>query len=318
MTTIHRVNMSDQILHQIHQLMKKSKNYVDADKMIIGDEDSQDQSAMMTEEHDATNRLIQIEHKLRRHMGRAITDFNMINDGDRIMVAISGGKDSWALLDLLWIMRRRAPIKFELIAVNIDQGYAGFRQDVVEEYVQKNYIESGNGKNPIEYHMEYFDIATIIEEKSANDTPCSLCSRLRRGSLYGLAEKYNCNKIALGHHLDDFIETFLLNTLFIGRTASMAPKLNSDDGKNVVIRPLVYVNEKEIVEYVRLKEMPIVCCQCPLMCGEVVHGDFKRRMVKDMIKVLEKGIPHVRNSLLASLTNIQPSHMLDKDLWKFE
>jgi tRNA 2-thiocytidine biosynthesis protein TtcA len=304
--------MSNTLLEQVHQLMMKSKNYVSETSNAELESESK-----TSDKVSPASRLISLEHKLRRHVGKAIGDFNMIQDGDRIMVAISGGKDSWAMLELLWQMRKRAPVKYDLVAVNIDQGYAGFQQNVVEDYVRDTYRETG-AQSPIEYHMEYFDIASIIEEKAQGDTPCSLCSRLRRGSLYGLAEKHRCNKIALGHHLDDFIETFLLNTLFIGRTASMAPKLTSDDGKHIVIRPLVYVGEKEIIEYVRLKNIPIVCCQCPLMCGEVVHGDFKRRMVKDMVKVLEKGIPHVRSSLLTALTNIQPSHMLDRELYKFE
>jgi tRNA 2-thiocytidine biosynthesis protein TtcA len=253
--------------------------------------------------------LDKLERRLMRAMGRAIGDFHMIADGDRILVAISGGKDSWAMLHLLNEMRKKAPVKFDLVAVNIDQGYAGFRQDIVENYVDTHGFE---------FHMEYFDIASILEEKAAGDTPCSLCSRLRRGALYGLAEKHRCNKIALGHHLDDFVETLLLNTLFIGRLSSMAPKLISDDGKHVVIRPLVYATEKEISAFVQRKQMPIVCCQCPLMCGEVVHGDFKRRMVKKMIDTLEQGIPNVRQSLLASLGNVKPSHLLDTTLWDFK
>lgn len=259
-----------------------------------------------------------LEHKIRRLTGKAIGDFSMIHDGDRILVAISGGKDSWALLEMLWQLRRRAPIRYDLVAVNIDQGYAGFRQDVVEDFVRSRYGEGTPGQAPVEYHMEYFDIASIIEEKAADATPCSLCSRLRRGSLYGLAEKLGCNKIALGHHLDDFVETFLLNTLFIGRNAAMAPKLLSDDGKHTVIRPLVYVAEEDIIDYVREQKIPIVCCQCPLMCGQVVHGDFKRRMVKDLINTLERGIPNVRHSLLAALTNVQPSHLLDRSRFDFE
>ncbi len=254
--------------------------------------------------------LDKIATKLTRAVGQAIGDFDLISDGDRIMVAISGGKDSWALLDVLNQMQKRAPVDYKIIAVNIDQGYSGFRQDIVEEYVRKHGFE---------YHMEFFDIAGIIEEKTKpGDTPCSLCARLRRGSLYGLAEKYNCNKIALGHHQDDFIETLLLNSFFVGRLASMAPKLVSDDGKNVVIRPLVYASEAMIKSYVTKMGFPVICCQCPIMCGETVHGDYKRRMIKKLVDQLETVIPHIRDSLLASLGNIQPSHLLDKDLWDFK
>ncbi len=253
--------------------------------------------------------LDKLSTKLTRAVGQAIGDFDLISDGDRIMVAISGGKDSWALLDVLNKMQKRAPVDYKIIAVNIDQGYSGFRQDIVEDYVREHKFE---------YHMEFFDIAGIIEEKNKpGDTPCSLCARLRRGSLYGLAEKYGCNKIALGHHQDDFIETLLLNSFFVGRLASMAPKLVSDDGKNIVIRPLVYASEALIKSYVTKMKFPVICCQCPIMCGETVHGDYKRRMIKKLLDQLETVIPHIRDSLLASLGNIQASHLLDKELWNF-
>jgi tRNA 2-thiocytidine biosynthesis protein TtcA len=251
-----------------------------------------------------------LEARLNRHVGKAIADFDLIQEGDRILVAISGGKDSWALLHILGEMSKRAPVHYELVAVNIDQGYAGFRQDVVEDYV------SSRG---FEYHMEFFNIAQIIEEKTApGETPCALCSRLRRGALYGMAQKYRCNKIALGHHADDFIETLLLNTFFVGRTASMAPKLIADDGLNQVIRPLVYATEGEIAAFVKKAGFPVICCQCPIMCGETVHGDYKRRMIKKMIEQLETVIPHIRGSLLSSLGNINPTHLLDKNLHDFQ
>lgn len=250
-----------------------------------------------------------LEKRIMRTVGRAVGTFNLIEEGDRILVAISGGKDSWALLHVMNEMRKRAPIRFELVAANIDQGYAGFRQDIIEDYV------SARG---YEHHMEYFNVAKLIAEKTApGSTPCSLCSRMRRGILYGLAEKHRCNKIALGHHLDDFIETALLNMLFVGRTASMAPKLISDDGKNMVIRPLVYVAEREIKAYVKKMDFPVVCCQCPIMCGETVHGDYKRRMVKKMIDQLEVSIPGVRNSMIAALGRVNPSHLLDANLYDF-
>lgn len=252
-----------------------------------------------------------LEKRLFREIGTAISDFDMIQEGDKILVAISGGKDSWVLLHILWELRKRAPINFDIVAANIDQGYSGFRQDIVEDFVEVRGIP---------YHMEVQDIASVVLKKSEEDgsIPCSLCSRLRRGSLYGLAEKLGCNKIALGHHQDDMIETLLLNAFFIGKLGSMAPKLNSDDGKNIVIRPLIYVKEAEIVQYTKQMKFPIVCCQCPLMCGEDVHADHKRKMIKNLISDLEKDIPEIRNSLLASLTNVKPSHLLDKKLWKFE
>lgn len=253
--------------------------------------------------------LEKLEQRIVRSVGRAIGDFKLIEEGDRIMVGVSGGKDSWTLLHILELLRRRAPVKFSLIAVNVDQGFRGFRQDIVESYL---------AKNDYEFHMCDFDTATLIEEKmGTGGTPCSLCSRMRRGVLYGLAEKLNCNKIALGHHTDDFIETLLLNQFFIGRTASMAVKLQAEDKKNIVIRPLVYVSEAEIVAYAEAKDFPIVCCQCPLMCGETVHGDFKRRFIKSMIQTIEVGIPEIRNSLLASLGNVRTSHLLSTEHREF-
>jgi tRNA 2-thiocytidine biosynthesis protein TtcA len=166
--------------------------------------------------------------------------------------------------------------------------------------------------------MSYVDIATpVLEKSSEGAVPCSLCSRLRRGNLYGMAEKLGCNKIALGHHQDDLIETLLLNAFFIGKLGSMAAKLQADDGKNIVIRPLVYVREDEIVQYAKDIGFPIVCCQCPLMCGEDVHADHKRKKIKMLLKDLESEIPEIKNSLLASLTNVKPSHLLDRNLWKF-
>jgi tRNA 2-thiocytidine biosynthesis protein TtcA len=253
--------------------------------------------------------LEQLEKKILRGVGKAIGDFKLIQEGDKILVGVSGGKDSWTLLHVLNEMRKRAPIDFEVVAVNIDQGYAGFRQDVIEDYLRINEIP---------YHMESTTHAQIVDEKSGGAVPCSLCSRLRRGSLYGLAEKLGCNKIALGHHTDDFIETFLLNSFFIGRVGSMSVKLKADDGKNIVIRPLVYVSEQEIVTYTKLKGFPVVCCACPLACGNNEFSDHKRRFVKNLITDLEKTIPQIKNSILAGLGNIKASHMLDTDLWNFE
>jgi tRNA 2-thiocytidine biosynthesis protein TtcA len=250
----------------------------------------------------------EIGRKIRKHAGRAIGDFDLISNGDKIMVAVSGGKDSWVLLHILLDLQKIAPVDFELIALNIDQGYPGFRQDQIEKHL----VSLG-----VKFEMVDFNIAAIVEEKSKDAVPCSLCSRLRRGALYGYAEKLGCNKIALGHHMDDFIETLLLNQFFIGRTASMAPKLRADDQKNTVIRPLVYVSESDIVAYTKELNLPIVCCQCPLACGQDVTLDHKRRKIKDLLTDLEKDIPRIKNSLIASLGNIQPSHMLDKNHWKF-
>jgi tRNA 2-thiocytidine biosynthesis protein TtcA len=255
-------------------------------------------------------RLEKLEKKIFRGVGRAIGDFNLIEGGDHILVGVSGGKDSWTMMHVLNEMKKKAPVDFKMTAVNLDQGYSGFRQDIIEDYLEMKGIT---------FYTEMKNIAKIVEEKSSpGSIACSLCSRLRRGSLYGIAEQLGCNKIALGHHMDDFVETLLLNQFFVGRTASMAVKLISDDKKNIVIRPLVYVSEKDIVEYTELMNFPIVCCQCPLACGTEAFTDHKRRMVKDMLTTLEEKIPYIKNSLLSSIGNVRPTHMLDKILWKFE
>jgi tRNA 2-thiocytidine biosynthesis protein TtcA len=249
-----------------------------------------------------------LEKRIFKAVGEAIHDFNMIQEGDKIMVAVSGGKDSWVMLHVLHDLQKRSPVKFEIIAVNLDQGYDGYEVHTIESYLRERGIP---------YHMSYKDINGIVQEKNKPGTTwCSLCSRLRRGSLYGMAEKLSCNKIALGHHQDDMIETLLLNAFFIGKLATMAPKLRSDDGKNMVIRPLIYVLEDEVRTYAQQMKFPIVCCQCPLMCGETVHGDYKRRRIKNLIRDLQKEIPDIRNSLLASLKNVNPTHLLDKDMWR--
>ncbi len=249
---------------------------------------------------------IKLEKKIFKAVGKAIGDFDMIQDGDHIMVAVSGGKDSWVLLHVLNELQKKAPVNFELTALNIDQGYGNFRQDKIEDFLDSRNIKS---------IMKDFDIASIVEEKSQGSVPCSLCARLRRGALYGYAQKLKCNKIALGHHLDDFVETLLLNQFFIGKTASMSPKLNSDNGENTVIRPLVYAEENDIRIYAKNIEVPIVCCECPLACGENLHFDHKRRKIKNLLTELEKDIPHIKSSLIKSLSNIKPSHMLDRNLW---
>lgn len=255
------------------------------------------------ETHPDGKAFAKLEKKMFHSIGKAIGDFKMIDEGDQIMVAVSGGKDSWVMLHILEELRKRAPVKFNLIAVNIDQGYAGFRQDKIEDYL----VSHG-----FKFHMEFFNIAQILEEKNKDGAvPCSLCSRLRRGSLSGLAAKLGCNKIALGHHQDDMIETLLLNTFFNGRLAAMAPKLVSEDEKITVIRPLMSVSEKEIIQYAEALKFPIVCCQCPLMCGEASHLDHRRRKMKDLLKQLEKDIPEIKNSILASLGRVQVSHLMD-------
>ncbi|MDZ4662387.1 MAG: tRNA 2-thiocytidine(32) synthetase TtcA [Pseudomonadota bacterium] len=250
--------------------------------------------------------LYKLEKQLLHKTGKAIAEFNMIQEGDRILVAISGGKDSWVMLWVLNELRKKAPINFDVVAVNIDQGYRGYRQDIIEDYVKTQGYE---------YAMEEFDIASIVAEKTKpGDMPCSLCARLRRGSLSGLAEKHKCNKIALGHHADDFIETLLLNIFYIGKMAAMAPVLQTEKQQITVFRPLVYSFEEDIKQFTYQKKFPIVCCQCPLACGSNEQFDSKRILIKKMLRVLEAKIPDIKQSLLTSLSSVKPTHLLDKSL----
>ncbi len=256
-------------------------------------------------EVDPSGKPGKLEKRVIKNVARAISDFNLIEEGDRILVAISGGKDSWVMMYVLEELRKRAPVNFELVNVNIDQGYRGYRQDLIEDVVE----EGGYS-----YAMEEFNIANIVAEKvKPGDVPCSLCARLRRGKLSGLAEKHNCNKIALGHHMDDFIETALLNMFYVGKMASMSPKLTTDVQKITVIRPLMYCEEEDIRRLCNKKGFPIVCCQCPLACGNNDQLDSKRVFIKRLLKVLETKIPNIRQSLLTSLGNLKPSHLLDRN-----
>ncbi len=243
-------------------------------------------------------------NRIKRQTGKAIGDFDLINDGDRIAVGISGGKDSYTLLHVLEALRRKAPVNFELFAINIDSGFPGYHKESIEQHLQQ-------------YHFNYLMAATdsyrIIEEKLRPGTSyCAFCARLRRGSLYTQAEKLDCNKIALGHHLDDFIETLLLNQFFGGTLAAMSAKLKADNGKHTVIRPLVYVEEVEIQEYSDLKEFPIVHCSCPVVGVE----DQKRQQMKQLIKDLAKDIPEIRNSMISAIGNVHPRHLLGQKLTK--
>lgn len=234
-------------------------------------------------------------------VGKAIARFDLIREGDRILVALSGGKDSWTLLNALEYLRRRAPVRFELVAVHIEQGY---------DPACPAKIESALIEQQFEFYIEQFDIASLVREKNkGNDIPCSLCARLRRGALYGYADKYYCNKIALGHHADDFIETLLLNSFFIGKIAAMAPKLTSPDKKPVIIRPLLYVAEKDIIDYVKAKQIKTVTCSCL-----VGRPEPRRQRIKRLINELESEIPFLRQSLLKSLAHVRPSHLLDHNL----
>jgi tRNA 2-thiocytidine biosynthesis protein TtcA len=243
-----------------------------------------------------------LETRIAKKTTKAITDFNLIEDGDRIMVGLSGGKDSWALLQTLDILRKRAPIQFSLIAVNVDSGYKDFKHDLIA----KTCTERG-----WEYRIEHTTIGEIMDDVlEANATPCSLCARLRRGVLYRIAGEVGATKIALGHHLDDFIETLLLNLFFSGALKAMPARLVSDNGAHVVIRPLAYVGEDEARLYTKEMGLPIIGCCCPA-CGDL---SLQRQRVKRLILDLEREHSGVKQSMLKALRNVMPRHLLDTRL----
>ena len=237
---------------------------------------------------------------LARRVGRAIKDFKMIQDGDRILCAMSGGKDSYAMLHLLDHLRRRAPVRFELMAVTVDQGYRGFQTDVLERYFkEKGYA----------YHIERTNIAEVIDDTMPlGDTHCSMCARLRRGVLYRLAPDLGCNKIALGHHADDLLETLLMSQFYNGEICSMPPILKARDGRNIVIRPLCYVWEEEIIRFTGEAGFPVICCACPA-CGD---NSLKRKQMKLLLQRLEADHSGIKASLLRALSNIRTEHLLDR------
>ena len=250
-------------------------------------------------------RLNKLQKKLRRETGRAIADFNMIQDGDKVMVCLSGGKDSYTMLEILRNLQHSAPVDFELVAVNLDQKQPGFPEHVLPEYLEKEGVN---------YHILEKDTYSIVKEKvPEGKTTCGLCSRLRRGSLYGFAEEIGANKIALGHHRDDIVETLFLNMFFGGKMKAMPPKLRSDDNRNVVIRPLAYCREKDIIEFARYKQYPIIPCN---LCGS--QENLQRQAVKDMLRRWDKEHPGRVESIFSSIQNIAPSQLADTSLFDFE
>ncbi len=246
--------------------------------------------------------LTELESRLAKKTTKAIVDFAMLEDGDRVMVGLSGGKDSWALLQLLDVLRARAPIRFSLVAVNVDSGYKEYKHDL---------IATTCASRGWEYRIEHTGIGEAIDDiLDAGATPCSLCARLRRGVLYRIAKEIGATKIALGHHADDFIETLLLNLFFAGALKAMPPKLVSDDGEHVVIRPLVYVGEDEARAYTKERELPIIGCCCPA-CGDL---GLQRQRTKRLLMELEREHPGVKSSMLKALGNVAPRHLLDTRL----
>ncbi len=244
----------------------------------------------------------QVERRLTRALSRALTDFGMIADGDRVMVCVSGGKDSYTMLHLLRDLSRRAPVRFELVVVNIDQGHPGYPADRLRKYMR----EEG-----YDFRMIEEDTYSIVTEKiPEGKTFCSLCSRLRRGILYRVARELGCTKIALGHHRDDILQTLLLNMFFAGQLAAMPPKLVSDEG-HVVIRPLAYCAEEDIAAYAKAQAFPILPCD---LCGS--QDNLQRKIVGGMLDDLERAHPGIKNVMFASLQHVRPSHLLDKGLWR--
>jgi tRNA 2-thiocytidine biosynthesis protein TtcA len=239
-----------------------------------------------------------LEKRLCRQVGQAIIDFNMIEEGDRVMVCVSGGKDSFGLLDILLKLQRRAPINFEIVAVNLDQKQPGFPAHILPEYL---------AKLGIEYHIETQDTYSIVKKVVAEGkTMCSLCSRLRRGILYRVADELKITKIALGHHRDDMLHTFFLNMFFAGKLKGMPPKLVSDDGGHIVIRPLANVAEKDLIRWAEHKQFPIIPCS---LCGS--QENLQRQEIKRMMHQWERQYPGRTETMFTALQNVVPSHLMD-------
>lgn len=246
-----------------------------------------------------------LQKRLRRQTGQAIADFNMIEEGDRVMVCLSGGKDSYTLLDILRSLQLSAPVRFELFAVNLDQKQPGFPEHILPEYLD------GIG---VPYHIIERDTYSVVKRLiPEGKTTCSLCSRLRRGTLYGYAEEHGFTKIALGHHRDDMIETLFLNMFYGGKLKSMPPKLLSDDGNNMVIRPLAYCKEADIAAFAEAREFPIIPCN---LCGS--QPKLQRQEVKAMLQDWEREHPGRLETIFTAIQNIAPSQMADRELFDFE
>jgi tRNA 2-thiocytidine biosynthesis protein TtcA len=246
-----------------------------------------------------------LEKRLCRLAGQAIGDYNMIEQGDKVMVCLSGGKDSFGMLDILLKMRQRAPLDFELVAVNLDQKQPGFPEHVLPEYLTKSGVP---------FHIENQDTYSVVKDKiPAGKTMCSLCSRLRRGILYRVADELGATKIALGHHRDDILQTFFLNMFFGGKLKGMPPKLVSDDGRHIVIRPLAYVAEKDLVSWAAHRQFPIIPCT---LCGS--QENLQRKQVAAMLREWERQHPGRVDTMFTALQNVVPSHLADGTHYDFK
>ncbi len=245
-----------------------------------------------------------LERRLTHLMAKASKDFGMLAEGDRVMVCMSGGKDSYCLLHLMQVIQRKSPIKFEILAVHLDQGHPGFPTETLENHLKA----SGSP-----YHIEHQHTYQIVLDKlEPGKTTCSLCSRLRRGILYDTAQRLGCTKIALGHHRDDMIATFLLNFFFCGQTKSMPPLLRADDGKNTVIRPMAYVPEDWLIAFSKMKQFPVVPCG---LCSK--QPDMKRAQMQELMREIDAKYPGAMPSALNALTDVKPRFLLDRNLYDF-
>jgi tRNA 2-thiocytidine biosynthesis protein TtcA len=252
----------------------------------------------------ASNNFFRLETRLQSLAGKAISDFKMIEDGDTILTCMSGGKDSYTMLSVLLALQKRAPIKFEIIAMNLDQKHPGFPEEILPQYFESIGVK---------YRIVEADTHSIVKEKvPEGKTTCSLCSRLRRGVIYRTAKELGANKIALGHHRDDIVETFFLNLFFGGKMKAMPPKLATDDGKHIVIRPLAYCRESDIAAFARAMEYPIIPCD---LCGS--QENLQRKKVKEMLQQWERETPGRVDNVFRALSDVVPSHLADPKLFDF-
>ena len=277
------------------------ESFLSVDELVVNELAADDASTTAPQTRAAFNKL---QRRLRRNVGQAIADYNMIEEGDKIMVCVSGGKDSYTMLDILLNLQMSAPIKFDIVAVNLDQKQPDFPEDVLPKYLTEKGIPH--------YILEKDTYSIVKELTPEGKTYCAVCSRLRRGSLYGFAQEIGATKVALGHHRDDIMATLFLNLFYGGKLKAMPPKLLSDDGKNIVIRPLAYCEEKDIIEYARYKAFPIIPCN---LCGS--QENLQRAKINTMLR--EWGVNHAGRleSIFTAIQNVAPSQLADRNLFDF-